>query len=274
MPLITLTSDIGSQDYLAGAIKGQLLQLCNNCNIIDITHQILPFNVSQAAYLCRSAIPHFPEGTFHFILVNVFPEKNVQWLMVKHQGHYFLCADNGLLTMILGSTPEQLISLPYDSGEDWNIIKVVNLFAEAVNLVADGEALESIGNKPEKIIERNNLQPLYGDNWMEAQIIYIDNFENVIVNVTREQFEQHRRGRSFRIFFMRDEYISAISRSYADVPEGKALALFNTAGYLEIAINKGNAAGLFGLHSVGASAQQSSYHQSRLSYQTIRIIFE
>ena len=94
-----------------------------------------------------------------------------------------------------------------------------------------------------------------------------------MVNITREEFEEHRKGRSFRIVFKRDEVIDRISESYADAPEGEKLALFNAAGYLEIAINKGNAAGLFGLHNF-TELSQTNYLQSRLFYQTIKVHFE
>ena len=93
-------------------------------------------------------------------------------------------------------------------------------------------------------IEKNPLRPAVGDDWIDGQIIFIDNFENVIVNITRHEFEELRKGRGFKINFKRDEVIDHISETYADVPEGEKLALFNSAGYLEIAINKGNAAGL------------------------------
>ncbi|NDE78542.1 MAG: hypothetical protein EB047_04960, partial [Chitinophagaceae bacterium] len=72
MALITLTSDIGSPDYLVGAIKAQLLRLVPNAQIIDISHAIPPFNYPQASYVCRSAIRHFPSHTFHVILVDLF----------------------------------------------------------------------------------------------------------------------------------------------------------------------------------------------------------
>lgn len=104
------------------------------------------------------------------------------------------------------------------------------------------------------------------NNLIEGQIIFIDSFENVIVNITHEQFEEQRKGRSFRIIFKRDEVIDRISDTYADVPEGEKLALFNSAGYLEIAINKGNAAGLFGLKGYSDKAMQS-----QLSYQTVKV---
>ncbi len=94
-----------------------------------------------------------------------------------------------------------------------------------------------------------------------------------MVNISREEFEEQRRGRKFSIVFKRNEVIDRISESYADAPEGEKLATFNAAGYLEISINKGNAAGLFGLQGYLDQAQ-SPYIQSKLYYQTVKIFFE
>src|SRR5829696_6651285 len=101
MPLITLTSDIGSQDYLVGAIKGRLLRINSEFQIIDISHSLSPFNYPQAAYVCRSAIKNFPEYTFHIVLVNMFESRPDQMLLAFYKDQYVICADNGLLVMIL-----------------------------------------------------------------------------------------------------------------------------------------------------------------------------
>ena len=147
--------------------------------------------------------------------------------------------------------------------------------ANVVNQLANGQSIQSIGLADVEYIEKNPLRPMFSDNWIEGQIIFIDNFENVIVNITRGQFEEQRKGRHFKIVFKRDEVIQSISESYADVPEGEKLALFNSAGYLEIAINKGNAAGLFGLKGFSEKTKQvSSMMQNQLFYQTVRVFFE
>ena len=124
-------------------------------------------------------------------------------------------------------------------------------------------------------MEKNPLRPTLGDTWIDGQIIFIDNFENVVINITHEEFEKQRKGRHFKIVFKREEVIERISESYADVPEGEKLALFNSAGYLEIAINKGNAAGLLGLKGFSEKNSQSKLIlQNQLFYQTVRISFE
>lgn len=273
MALLTLTSDIGQQDYLVGAIKGELLRLYPDFRITDISHHLLPFNYPQAAYVIRNAIRNFPPHTFHLVLVNLFETPPEQLLLAYHNEQYILCADNGLLTMILEAKPELVIGLPLSNGSPRSTLHCVKVMGEAIRKLVDGVNLAAIGQPDVPYIEKNALRPLLGENWIEGQIIFIDNFENVVVNITREQFEDQRKDRSFRIVFKRNEVIDRISETYADVAEGEKLALFNSAGYLEIAVNKGNAAGLFGLQGYLEQAQ-NHYLQNRLFYQTVRIFFE
>lgn len=275
MPIATLTSDIGQHDYLTGAIKGQLLQHGDPIQLVDITHKLPPFNYPQAAYVCRNAMKNFPAGTFHFILVNLFDEKPNHLLLAKHRGQYIGCADNGLLTMILEEVPEQVVALALDDSREQNLLNFAGVFASAMHQCFLGKSLPEIGSTDVSIHVKNPMRPTLGNNWMDGQIIFIDNFENVIVNITREEFEEQRNGRRFTIVFKRDEMIEKISEHYADVAEGEKLAMFNSAGYLEIAINKGNAAGLFGLQGFSEKQQaQQNYLNSQLFYQTVRVYFE
>ncbi len=275
MPLITLTSDIGHQDYLVSAVKAQLLQIDAGFSMIDVSHTITPFNYPQAAYICRSAFRNFPEFTFHIVLVNLFEKKPEQLLLAFHQNQYILCADNGLLNMIVEDKPDLVIGIPLDKLAIKNTTYCVSVMGKVVRQISEGVALMEIGEPDAGYTEKNHLRPLLDNNWIEGQIIFIDNFENVIVNITHEQFEEQRRGRSFRIVFKRDEIIERISESYADVHEGEKLALFNSAGYLEIAINKGNAAGLFGLQGYSEKMSKvTGFMQNQLFYQTVRVFFE
>ena len=103
MPLLTLTSDIGHQDFLIGAVKGQLLQSNGNFTLVDISHNLSPFNYPQAAYVCRNAIKNFQAGTFHLVLVNLFDEKPEHLLLAEHNGQFIGCADN---VAVLGANDE------------------------------------------------------------------------------------------------------------------------------------------------------------------------
>jgi len=275
MPLITLTSDIGQQDFLIGAVKGQLLQANQQFNLVDISHNLSPFNYPQAAYVCRSAIKNFPLGTCHLILVNLFDERPEHMLLAEHNGHFIGCADNGLLTMILEEVPQKIVALALDKNQQKNTIYCTSVFARAFQELTQGKKIEEVGDPDVSIRVKNPLRPMLGSDYIEGQIIFIDNFENVIVNIHKDEFEEQRKGRSFKIVFKRDEVIDRISDSYADVSEGEKLALFNAAGYLEIGINKGNAAGLLGLQNFSEKQlQQSQYMNSRLFYQTVKVYFE
>ena len=269
MPLITLTTDIGSHDYLAGAIKARLLSSNPNFQLVDISHNIAPFNYPQASYVCRNAIKNFPDFTYHLILVNLFDKKQDHLLLAFHNNQYLLCANNGLLTMILEEKPEIVIGIPWQKGKEKNTLTCVDVFAKTINQLVNGESIINIGQADINYVEKNPLRPAVGEDWIDGQIIFIDNFENVVVNITRLEFEQLRKNRGFKISFKRDEVIDHISETYADVAEGEKLALFNSAGYLEIAINKGNAAGLFGLRGYSEKTMQG-----QLSYQTVKIYFD
>jgi hypothetical protein len=275
MALITLTSDIGRQDFLTGAVKGQLLQINPQFTIVDISHELSPFNYPQAAYVCRNAIKNFPQKTLHIVLVNLFDKRAGHLLFIEHKGQYIGCADNGLITMILEETPEKIVALPLDPSEQKSTLYCARIFAKAYQNILEGKEMEECGDTEVSIEVKNPLRPLLGEKFIEGQIIFIDNFENVIINITKEEFEEQRRGRSFKIVFKRDEIIEKISETYADVNESEKLALFNSANYLEIAINKGNAAGLFGLEGYTEKVNmQTQYMQNRLLYQTVKIYFD
>ena len=275
MPLLTLTSDIGQQDFLVGAVKGQLLHVNPNFTIVDISHHLSPFNYPQAAYVCRNAIKNFPAATFHIVLINLFDRRPEHLLLTRFNDQYIGCADNGLITMILEEVPREIVALPLSKSAQKNTLYCATVFANAFQDICNGKKMEEIGDPSISIEVKNPLRPMLGNNWIEGQIIFIDNFENVIINITKDEFEEQRRGRSFKIVFKRDEVIDKISETYADVAESEKLGLFNSAGYLEIAINKGNAAGLFGLQGYSEQQNTQSQHfQNRLLYQTIKIYFE
>jgi len=276
MPILTLTSDIGAKDFLAGALKGQVLQVNESFQMVDISHQLTPFNYPQAAYICRNAFRQFPPESFHMVLVNLFDSKPEHLLLAHHNGQYIGIADNGLLTMILEEVPQEVVAIPLDKATQKTALYLCRVFAQAFTDLLSGRRLDQVGDPMVSIQVKNPLRPMLGNNWIEGQIIFIDHFENVVVNITREDFEEQRRGRSFKIVFKRDEVIDKVAESYADVQEGEKLALFNSAGYLEIAINKGNAAGLFGLQGYSDKPQgaQAQFLQSRLFYQTVKVFFE
>ncbi len=275
MPLLTLTTDIGQNDYITGAVKGQLLKADDSFNIVDISHQLSPFNFQQTAYICSSAFRHFPEGTFHLVIVNLFDSPPGHLLIAEHNAHFIGCPDNGILTMITGTKPKSIVAIPVESSGGTHTLQCTQAWAKAFVTISKSKKLQSVGTSLTEITEKYPLRCTIGPDWMEGQIIFIDNFENVVVNITESEFEEHRKGRTFKIVFTRNETISSLSESYATVSPGEKMAWFNAAGYLELAINKGNMAGLFGLRGITEGTRQNSTSlQNEWFYKTVRIFFE
>lgn len=273
MPILTLTTDIGQQDYLVGAIKGQFVNLLPSLNICDITHYLSKTNFPQAAYTCNNAFRYYPPGTFHLVIVNLFESSTKNLLVAKYRDQYIICPDNGLLTMIAGVKPTEIVGISLDKHQ--TLLEITQHVAFYVAAMHDEGKLQVGGEPITEIVEKYPLRATIGQNWMEGQILFIDNFENVVINITREEFNEQKKGRGFKIVFKRNEIIDTISENYTSVSESEKLAWFNSAGYLEIALRNGNMAGLFGLQGYNEQMQQNgSTTENKWFYQTVRVFFE
>ena len=269
MPLLTLSTDIGQSDYITGAIKGQLITAMPSCTIADITHHLSPTNYQQAAYICKNAFKFFPAQTFHIVIINFFERTIKHVLLAEYNKQYIICPDNGILTMITGEKPKSIFTIAISGNT--TLLACTEQIAQVIQKISNGETIQTLAQPVTNIDEKYPMRSTVGADWIESQIIFIDNFENVVVNLTKDEFEEIRKKRKFRIVLMRNsEYIEKISDHYASVQPGENLAWFNSAGYLEIAINKGNVAGLFGLQGY---TETNAAMQNRLLYQTVRILF-
>ncbi len=273
MQIITLSTDIGHHDYLVGAVKGQLLSQNADYNVADITHYLSQSNFPQSAYVCSNAFKFYPDQTIHIILLNLFENASQQILITNHHNQFIVCPDNGILTMIVGDKPAEIVSINIQNKN--TLLEITEVITMAVKQLSNGMKLSEVGNKVENIVEKFPLRPTFGNDWIDGQILFIDRFENVIINITKKEFEEKRDGRKFKIVFKRNEVIDVISNNYASMNEGEKLAFFNSAGYLEIAINKGNIAGLFGLQGFNEKMhEKAAAVQNKWFYQTVRVFFE
>ncbi|MBK8489859.1 MAG: SAM-dependent chlorinase/fluorinase [Saprospirales bacterium] len=245
MTYITLTTDLGEQDYYAGALKGAILQQCPAVQLIDITHVIPSHDIVRGAFILKNAFTHFPEGTIHLVNVHNFYTDTPRLLVIHHQGHFFLGPDNGIFSLVFDQLPTQVRMLE-NTGD--GLLSYQQAYAKAIGQLIGGTPLEELGQPGDGISERILLRPVVSPGQIRGTVIHVDKFENVIVNVTRELFEQVRKDRDFALYFKRHEPITELSASYCDVPLGEVLCLFNSAGYLEIAIHMGKASSLLGLH--------------------------
>ena len=242
MHIITLTSDWKEHDFYVASLKGKLLSACPEVQIIDINHRIKPFNTSHAAFVVRNAYPHFPDNSVHIIAVNTEAHKGRELLAAKKEGQYFICADNGILGLIGGSEPDEVVSL---SRAKQDTFVALSVFAAAASDLCRGKALSELGPPVKEYDRQTPLRATIEDQVITGSVIHIDSHQNAISNISRELFERVGKGRAFKIFVQSKHYVlDRINEHYKDSDPGDLLAIFNSLDLLEIAIRDGNAAGL------------------------------
>jgi S-adenosylmethionine hydrolase len=265
MPIITLTTDFGCKDPYVGAVKGAIYSELAQANIVDISHDVSPFHIAEAAYIIQNAYSSFPEGTIHIIGVDAEHTPENPHVAVKLNGHYFICADNGVLCLIMSKLRvEKMVQINIHDRISSNFT-TLDVFVKTACHIARGGTLEVIGKPINSLRNISGIHPQVSENknYIHGQVIYIDNYGNSVTNITRELFESTCRGREF-VIAARSEKHKRIYDRYSDIVnfdtekskrdvDGKGLVIFNTAGYIEIATYKsnpstvGSASTLFGL---------------------------
>ena len=266
MAIITLTTDFGIKDHFIANIKGAILTELPQVNIVDISHQISPFNILEAAYIIQNSYKSFPLGTIHIIGVDSELNPENKHLVIKFEGQYFICADNGIMSMAcLNIEPEKIVEINIHDKLISNF-SVLDVFVKVACHISRGGKLEVIGKSIDKIKSVKNLTPFINEskNQIIGNVIYIDNYGNVITNITKPFFREISKSREFEIS-VRSYKFKKIHSKYSDIVnfsideskrnnDGQALAIFNSSLNLEIAIYKSNpvnfgtAASLMGLN--------------------------
>lgn len=248
MAIITLTSDWGYRDHYTGSVKGAILRQYPEAVVVDISHAIQPHNLNQAAFIIRNFYRNFPPGSIHILGINEEASIETPHTLVFHDGHYFIGADNGIFSLIFDETPEKIIDLDVIQDSSYFTFPGRDVFAKVACHIAQGKPLSELGHPKKTVAERMAFKPMVDRNAIRGKVIYLDNYENVFTNITEPLFRQVVQKRKFAITFMsKANRITAISRSYMDVPPGEMLALFATSGHLQIAMRNANAGGLLGL---------------------------
>jgi S-adenosyl-L-methionine hydrolase (adenosine-forming) len=244
MGIVTLTTDFGLQDYYAALVKAALLCAKPDLQIIDVSHQINNFDIVQAAFILRNTWKNFPEGTIHLIGVNDLASSEQRFLGLAYAGHFFIAPDNGLFALLFDQLDEPVYSLtvPAESA-----FPIKDVFAQTVWHLTQGQSFDQFAKPVLDMVQRITFQPVISPNRIRGAVIYIDQYENAISNISKELFERVGKNRSFELYFKRHDPILKLSRNYYDVAVGESLCLINSADYLELAINMGKASSMLGL---------------------------
>lgn len=249
MSIVTLISDWGLTDYYVGAVKGKLLSLMPDLTIVDISHTVHPFDIEQTAYILKHSFPHFPDGTIHIIGVNDIASKSTPHIVVEFKKHFFICADNGIMNIIIGKEhPDNIIDVDFNQDSDLYNFPTKDLFLKLAVHIAQGKPLADLGHEKSALSCLVQIsEPVIDHKLIKGRVIHVDNYSNVITNISRDLFKSIQKGRKFVIDPCPGYEIHHLSDSYLDVDANMLVAFFNDNDLLEIAINQSNLSSLLSI---------------------------
>lgn len=245
MPIITLTTDLGTANPFLGTVLGGIMGIQSSFQLRELTHNIQNYDIKEAAYYISSVHAHFPPGTIHVVLAAMFEQEVPGLVLMKSGNQIFIAPDNGLLSLMTGIQDPEYFIIDVQ-GNNAAALRMA-LIQSLQHLLAPASDTPAPWQEAEGIVKRISLQPIIAGNTIRGTIQLIDGFDNAVTNIHQSLFESVGAGRSFLISFRQHEPVYQVSDHYGSVPIGETLALFNDSGYLEIAINMGKAATLLGL---------------------------
>lgn len=245
MHIVTLTTDFGTADFYAAQFKGDILRHKSDVQIIDLSHDIPIRNIVSGAYALKHSYLHFPQGSVHIIRVD---EQGIGYedvIVAFCDKHYFLAPDNGILSLVFYRKPEWIFALDVDK---LGVKRTNEAYAAICKMILENSDVFLYLKEKQDIRIREGIQVTLYEKEVRGTVVLVDRYGNLITNIHfkdvchyLEQFEHvtvQYRGKS---------KILGIAEKYSDVPPGDSLARFNDEGYLEIALNGGNAASLLGI---------------------------
>lgn len=245
MPVVTFTCDFGIRDYYLAALKGSVLTLTPDATLVDISVTSKQYDIREAAYTFRNSFDYFPKGTIHVLHVNS-AEAVGRLLVSILNGQYIVSFDNGLLALAFGNVPSET----YEVNEELKLDDGLGLFrtiARVVDLLAKEYQPTDFCHPAVNVRSYRMLQAMYSPGLIKAVVVYIDDYGNAILNISKTEFEKHVGNKRFTIQAKMGQ-TNFIANNYSDAEEGDFVCVFNRAGLLELAINKGRASSLLGLN--------------------------
>jgi len=259
--IITITTDFGLADPYVAMMKGVILSIHSAARLVDLTHQIRPGFVLQAAGLIRETFIYFPDGTVHLAVVDPGVGGARRSIALEAGGHFFVGPDNGLFWPILHDHPENkpvhLTESKYFLSRISHTFHGRDLFSPVAAHLSLGVPLERFGPVINDPVELALPKPRGKGDTLHGQILRLDNFGNLITNIHRTELERFLES-ARPVIRVGDLDVEKFGHIYSDVEEGEALALIGSSGWLEIAVNLGRAAEYTGLDTgeiIGAAVK-------------------
>jgi S-adenosyl-L-methionine hydrolase (adenosine-forming) len=244
---ITLTTDFGTSDHFVGTMKGVILSIAPRVRIVDITHEIAPFAVSEAAFTIAQSWRYFPKGSIHVVVVDPGVGSARRPILCEAEGQFFIAPDNGVLSIIYEAARHKVRVLSNEKMFLKRVSKTFHgrdVFAPAAAHLATGVAPAKFG----KVI----LDYVRDKRAPGGVVSKIDRFGNLITSFHADGFpDLTQRSIELRVGRKR---IAKFASTYAEMKVGELFAIVGSSGYIEVVVNQGSAAKMLGV-GVGAAVE-------------------
>lgn len=243
--VITFLTDFGLQDAYVGAMKGVVLSINPQAQMVDLTHEVAAQDVETAAFLLRGAYRYFPAGTVHVVVVDPGVGGARRGLAGRMGEYFFVAPDNGVLSWVLADAPSyemvELTNAEYFLPHVSRTFHGRDLFAPVAAHLSLGVPVSAFGPPLTDPVRFPVPQPVIEESQITAQVIHVDRFGNLITNVTDATLTRWQ-GQADVVIEVAGQRIEGVSATYSAAPPHGLLALFESSGHLEIAVREGSAA--------------------------------
>jgi S-adenosyl-L-methionine hydrolase (adenosine-forming) len=255
-PIVTLTTDFGLSDHFVGAMKGMILGICPQAQIVDISHGVTPFAIPEGAYLVAQAYRCFPKKTVHVVVVDPGVGSARRAVVAEAAGQFFVAPDNGVLSMIYAGEKHRVRGLTnprYFRQPVSQTFHGRDIFAPVAAHLAAGVSAARMGKPLRGYIQLEFAKPARtGARAWTGCVVHADRFGNLITNFCATDFPAMADG-AFSLVLGAHRVIR-LSRNYAESAPGELFVIAGSSGYLEVSVNQDSAARITGC-SVGAKVE-------------------
>jgi S-adenosylmethionine hydrolase len=250
-PIVTLTTDYGTNDHLVAVLKGVILRINPEVTIIDITHEVAPFDLLDGALAIASAYPYFPPRTIHVVVVDPGVGTERRPLLVSGQNQYFIAPDNGVLSGVFEK--EQNVTVRHLTSEHYFLQPVSktfhgrDIFAPAAGWLSKHWQPASMGEDIKDFKRFAMPKPKEDDGLLKGVVLKVDGFGNLITNIRAEDLSPDSLEKGEVKLQAGNHAVTRLVPTFASGNAGEPIAYVGSNGYVEIAVNRGNAAKTLGI---------------------------
>jgi len=250
-PIITLTTDYGTDDHLVGVLKGVILKINPEVQIVDITHGVTPFDLLDGAMAIANAYAYFPPRTIHVVVVDPGVGTERRPLLVSGQNQYFIAPDNGVLSAVYEK--EQNFVVRHLTAEHYFLQPVSktfhgrDIFAAVAGWLSKNWQPASMGEEITDFKRFALPRPKEADGLLKGVVLKVDSFGNLITNLRSEDLPEGALEKGEIKLQIGNHAVSKLVQTFANGNAGEAIAYVGSSGLLEIGLNKGSASKTLGI---------------------------